>query len=87
MDSSAPLSEPDLRTFAASGSPLGSYLLACYGLVALLAQRFEVLHTVGCQTFLVMYLELTPVPHVSTFLTCKMIPYFDPELYFGNIQR
>jgi hypothetical protein len=41
---------PSLRTgracFHASGSPLGSYLLACYGLMAPLAQCFEVLHTV-----------------------------------------
>ena len=81
---------PSLRTghasFPASGSLLGSYLLACYGHMALLAQRFQVLHTVRCQTFLVMHLELTAISDVPTFLTCKVIPYFDPELYFSHVQ-
>ena len=60
-------------------------MLAAYGLMALLTQRFQVLHTVRCQTFLVMYLELVAISRVPTFLTCEMVPYFDSELHFRHI--
>ena len=34
-----------------------------------------------------MHLELTAISRVPTFLTFKVIPYFDPELYLRHLHR